>query len=207
MNSNVDPRRNVVYNATANVIGAQQGQTVAAPGVTYSFPGPTTGANASVIGSAAGAATAAAPVRLLTAYESYFLQAEAAARGWAPGIADSLFKDGIRVSFSYLGLTTAQANTYLTNAYWANYPSAGSLTQKLRHINTQKWFSMNGLQGFEGWTEWRRTGYPDFLKPSIGNATSNVFPARFLYPDNEFSRNANFPGQKDVTDKVWWDLN
>jgi hypothetical protein len=209
MNSNSDPRRNVVYNATSNVIGAPQGLTVAPQGVTYSVPGAVTGANASGLTTTVGEAAAAAPVRFLTAYESYFLQAEAEVRGWGDGTnADSLFREGIRVNFRYLGLTTAQANTYIANSYWGKLSNAGSTTaQKIRHIITQKWFSMNGLQGFEAWTEWRRTGYPNFLTPSIGNATGGVLPARFLYPDNEFSRNSNFPGQKNVTDKVWWDVN
>jgi hypothetical protein len=202
MNSNADPRRNVVYNATGNVIGAQQGLTVSPQGVTYSIPGLTTGASASASG-------ATAPVRLLTAYESYFLQAEAEVRGWGDGTnADSLFREGIRVNFRYLDLTTAQANTYIAGSYWGKLSNAGgTVAQRLRHIITQKWFSMNGLQGFEAWTEWRRTGFPDFLTPSIGNATGGVMPARFLYPDNEFSRNSNFPGQRSVTDKVWWDVN
>jgi len=34
-----------------------------------------------------------------------------------------------------------------------------------------------------------------------------IFPARLLYPSAEVTRNGNFPGQKLIYDKVWWDVN
>jgi len=92
-------------------------------------------------------------------------------------------------------------------SYWGRYPVNGTIQQKIRHIITQKWFCMNGNQGFEAWTEWRRTGYPEFLIPAANNLTNDQFPNRFFYPDVEFSRNANFPGQPRITDRVWWDVN
>ena len=210
MNSNADPRRSKFYTTAASgiVIGLPQGLDSAQPGVTYTVPNPVTGANASVVDGASGQAASAAPVKLLTSYESYFLQAEAAARGWAPGNAKTLFESGIEANFDAYGLTPAQATTYITTARWGIYPAAGTVQQQIRHIITQKWFSMNGNQGFEAWTEWRRTGYPDFL---VQSATSILgpgrFPVRFFYPDAEFSRNANFPGQKLIYDRVYWDVN
>jgi hypothetical protein len=64
---------------------------------------------------------------------------------------------------------------------------------------------MCGNQGFEAWTEWRRTGYPDFL---IQSATGvGAKPERFLYPTTESTTNANFPGEQLITAKVWWDVN
>lgn len=91
---------------------------------------------------------------------------------------------------------------------WGAYPAGGTNQQKLQHIITQKWFSMCGNQSIEAWTEWRRTGYPDFFKVSVASRiAAGAFPVRFPYPDGEASNNLNFPGQKLVKDKVWWDAN
>jgi hypothetical protein len=92
-------------------------------------------------------------------------------------------------------------------SYWGQYPSSGSVQNQLRHIITQKWFCMTGLEGFEAWTEWRRTGYPDFFTYSVNSIIGNKFPVRFLYPNTELTSNAKFPGQKFVTERVWWDVN
>lgn len=208
LNSNADPRRAVFYNASNAVVGLQQGAAVGQTGITYSIPNAITGANAAEITTATGKEASAAPVKLLTAYESYFLLAEAAARGWIADDAEALFSEGITENFQAFGLTAEEDSIYQATSYWGQFPTSGSLQNKIRHIVTQKWFSMNGNQGFEAWTEWRRTGYPDFL---VQSATSLIgagrFPARFFYPDVEVSRNANFPGQKLIFDKVWWDVN
>lgn len=210
MNSNADPRRAVFYNAATpatNIVGLPQGAGVAQTGVTYNIPNPLTGANAAAVGTAAADVASQAPVKLLTSYESYFLQAEAVVRGWSTGDDQDLFESGIAANFDAYGLSAANLNTYLGSAYWGQYPTSGTATQRIRHIITQKWFSMNGNQGFEAWTEWRRTGYPDFLVISQTSLIGNRFPARFFYPDVEFSRNANFPGQPLIYDRVWWDIN
>ena len=81
------------------------------------------------------------------------------------------------------------------------------LPDKIRHIVTQKWFSMCGNQGFEAWTEWRRTGYPDFLIISVNSLIGTQRPARFLYPTDEINLNSNFPGLQTVEKRVWWDVN
>ena len=93
------------------------------------------------------------------------------------------------------------------SSFWGKYPVAGSATQKLEFIITQKWFCMCGNQNIESWTEWRRTGFPSFFVYSPNSRIGNNFPVRFPYPDDEVSNNLNFPGQKQVTDKVWWDVN
>lgn len=90
---------------------------------------------------------------------------------------------------------------------WAQYPTSGSLQEKLKYIITQKWLSMCGIQGNEAWTEFRRTGYPNFFTVSVNSRIGNNFPARFPYPDGEVTNNLNFPGQKLISDKVWWDAN
>ena len=225
-NSNGDPRAYVFYEPLANgsVAGIPQGNydVVVAAG-TYSYP------SVYVAGDAGKAASANAPVNFLTSYESLFLQAEVAARGWATGASDqSLFYAGIKASFDYYstGLNAVYGASYTSTidsdyligvlngppgapgppGYWTVYPATGTVTQKLRFIITQKWFAMCGNQGFEAWCEARRTGYPDFLVISKNTLIGQQLPKRFLYPTSESTRNANYPGLAPITAKMWWDL-
>lgn len=203
MNSNDDPRREVLFTSLAGGLfsGLTQGDFNAPTTTPVSVPTPITGAYSNDV------ASAAAPVMLLTGYESKFLQAEAVARGWATGDAQALFEDGIMANFTTYGIPDSAAS-YIANAYWGQFPTSGTVAQKLRHIITQKWFSMTSNQGFEAWTEWRRTGYPDFLIVSVASLIGgNGMPQRLFYPNDELTSNANFPGQPTITAKVWWDKN
>ncbi|RYD72050.1 MAG: SusD/RagB family nutrient-binding outer membrane lipoprotein, partial [Sphingobacteriales bacterium] len=66
--------------------------------------------------------------------------------------------------------------------------------------------AMAGSQGFEAWTEWRRTGYPEFLAPSAASTIgAGRMPLRFLYPGSEITTNQNFPGTVLIYEPVWWD--
>ena len=190
---------------------------VVAPGGTFSIP------NVYVAGDANNTASANAPVNFKTSYESLFLQAEAAARTWGTGNDSALYMAGLAASFNYYSTAlVAQTGADGPTAYdsyvngdvpnaippavWAAYPTTGSLASKLQFIITQKWFSMCGNQGFEAWTEYRRTGYPDFMVHSPNSLIGAAFPKRFMYPTSESTRNSAFPGVQPVTAKVWWDL-
>ncbi len=137
---------------------------------------------------------------------------------------DILFYQGIHASFAYynsqmsneIGVDSAVAYDVYVNGdatiplapgYWAVYPSTGTVAEKVRHIITQKWFAMCGNQGFEAWTEWRRTGYPDFLVHPVNSLIGSNRPLRFLYPTSETTTNGNFPstGLLPLTSSVWWD--
>lgn len=249
MNSNFDPRAFVFYKPTSagTIVGITQGDYSNSTNATgKSIP------SAKVAGEAANENSSTAPVRLLSSYESLFLQSEAVARGWIPGSDQDLFEAGIMESFKayltnddvaevirdsfanmpispsstftvdvdyaayryihgdtvtgYLNNDTV-ANTNLPLNNWGVYPATGTMQEKVRHIITQKWFSMCGNQGFEAWTEWRRTGYPDFLVISVNSLIGTQRPARFLYPTDEINLNASFPGVKSVEKRVWWDIN
>jgi len=167
-------------------------------GKLYSSPSSLVGARANDAGSAT------APVKLISAAESYFLQAEAASRGWGTGDAKELFKLGIEESFAAADLSSNEANAYFTAA-----PDAEELfdEDELKAIITQKYYAMNGFQGFEAWTEWRRTGYPDFFVVSQSSSLSgDNMPLRFPYPNSEITSNTNFPTVKSVDTPVWWDV-
>ncbi len=197
--ANADPRLTKFYTLVSGVVqSTRQGSfdttnTLRA----LSRPSPLLG------GDARTDASASAPVKLISEAESYFLQAEAAARTWGTGNAQALYEAGIRASFLAYGLTTANANTYIAGA--GKWPGGG-IPAQVKAIITQKYFAMCGNQNFEAWSEYRRTGYPDFLLDSYASVLpAGVKPARFLYPQTEQTRNRNFPGNKKIDEKVWWD--
>lgn len=146
---------------------------------------------------------ASAPIVIISAAESFFLQAEAAARGWGSGNAQTLYNAGVTASFNRYEVDGAA--DYLAQPSVA-YPNGG-VQQNIQAIITQKWAAMNGSQNIEAWTEWRRTGYPAFFTISATTQIGQFFPARLIYPDSETNLNPNTPPQKLVTEKVWWDIN
>ena len=169
---------------------------------------------------------------LITAAESYFLQAEARQRNiiTGPSTAAALLTLGIQQSFRFLGLTTADANAYIAaNAGKADVdiltvaPSADPIFT----ILSQKWFALNSIAVLEVWTDYRRTdivygrgippntnlnlylpGPPISINPAN---TSTKIPVRLLYPQSEFSYNAaNVAAQGDInyfTNRIFWDIN
>lgn len=118
--------------------------------------------------------------------------------------AQALFESGITASFSFLGLTPAQATTYYSQSRdlvnWGNSPN------KIRSIITQKWIATNGLTAEQSWFDYSRTGYPSGLPlPLNYNATADR-PVRLFYPAGEYSSNgANVPTQPNAfTEKIFW---
>jgi len=192
-------------NAVAGkIIGIPQGSyaTAVTPATAPSAPAAITGGR---FATAAAAVASVAPVKLISAAESSFLQAEAVARGWAPtGNVMQFFLTGIKASFDALAIAATGYDAYIATAPDAQLPT--DMMGKIKAIITQKYYAMNGTQSFEAWTEYRRTGYPNFLVVSKASTLgTNDLPARLLYPETEITRNQNFPGVKLITDKVWWD--
>lgn len=160
------------------------------------------------------------PVWFISAAESYFLQAEAVARYSVPGDAKTLYQDGITASFEANGLTDGDAATYYTKAAIA-YPG-GSLSANLQAILTQKWVSdANGCHTLEGVFDQWRTGIPaissvystsdsyipgQWVYSLNGVTTGKLFPKRLIFPESEYTTNANTPKQVSITTPVWWAL-
>ncbi len=191
-----DPRVDVFY---TGIVALQQGYySIPNPG-SYSTPSGTVGGNAQ------DPSSAEAPVKFISSYESLFLQAEAAAR-LGTGDAATLYKTAIETSMAEYGIDPTDPVVVRYTDTTAVYPLGGSLEEQVKAIITEKWYAMNGTQNIEAWTEWRRTGYPDFFTLSVNSRVGNNFPARLPYPETELTRNANFPGQKQVIEKVWWDV-
>ena len=148
-------------------------------------------------------------VMMLSA-ESYFLQAEAALRGYIPGgqtVASALYIEGIQASFAYLGVTDTDAE----NAYIAKNPLPADLAGGVKAIITQKWIALaNGYDSFEQFNEYRRTGYPNLPSTVDPAALSTHLPTRIFYPDTELDSN---PDQykaaggltiSSFTSKIFW---
>ncbi|RAJ03925.1 SusD-like starch-binding protein associating with outer membrane [Chitinophaga skermanii] len=198
-----DPRLAVFY--TKRVDGSffaiPQGSFATDPKVEISYP------SAAVAGDANNTASGLAPVKLISATEAYFLQAEAVAKGFLDGNASTLFTQGIDASFAAYGVSTADATAYKTDAAVAKYPGT-TVAENVKAIITQKYFAMCNNQSFEAWTEWRRTGYPTFFVGSVAGKTNlnGNFPARFKYPDTEVLRNPNTPKGVELDARVWWDV-
>ncbi len=120
--------------------------------------------------------------------ELNFLLAEAANEGYISGgitAANNYYNIGIAASFEWHGLN---ATAYLAQL---EIPF-GSQAAGRQKIGTQKWLSLFG-QGFEAWTEWRRTKVPA-LQPVIEHDPQvGSIPSRYYYPTTEPSFNrANY---------------
>ncbi len=153
------------------------------------------------------------PAILVSAAESYFLQAEAALKGWIPGPADSLYKLGVIASFKYLGVAsaTSAAATYVSqsgnkNTNWAATTTAA---EKLALIIRQKWAALNTVNPFEEWADYRRLHLPADIPLSQNPAVDVLaIPLRIIYPTSEYQTNAeNVTAQGNInqhTSKIWW---
>lgn len=163
--------------------------------------------------------TQISPVRWMMASEVAFLRAEGAIRGWGAamgGTAESLYKQGIELSFLENGLSAGQAATYAENNTDApiafvdasnasakqNIPALGTIKikwndsanseEQLERIITQKWIAMFP-NGQEAWSEFRRTGYPKIF-PVRYSASADIDKSvqirRMVFPKSEYSNNA-----------------
>lgn len=144
---------------------------------------------------------------LLTDFESLFLQAEAAQRGYLSTDARSLYESAVQQSFTYLGAGTA--STYLEENSISSWDLA---TDKLTLIMTQKWAAMNGINDIESWSDYRRLNIPSNI-PISNNPAASVrkVPVRLLYPQTEYNYNPdNVLAQGTInqfTSRIFWDVN
>lgn len=158
-----------------------------------------------------------------TIFQSYaeveYLLAEAALRGWGPGTPQSHYEKGVAASIEstslYPNATVVIPNTAsATTSYLANNPFDASKTfqQQMEQIHTQFWVSVFP-NNIEGYSNWRRTGYPILIPTNYpGNETGGVIPRRLRYPIVEASaNNENYnaavavQGPDIYLTRVWWD--
>ncbi|MGC1516517.1 MAG: SusD/RagB family nutrient-binding outer membrane lipoprotein [Maribacter sp.] len=138
----------------------------------------------------------------MTSMETHFLLAEAAQKGLITEDAQTLYAIGVTQAFDYWQVPLPE--TYLlTDAAFSN-------GDPMENIITQKWIA-NMINGYEGWIEYRRTGFP-VLKTISASLNDNLIPVRMPYPAEEEALNSvNYSDAASKTDgnsinvNVWWD--
>lgn len=146
-----------------------------------------------------------APAYLISLAELEFFRAEAIARGYISGNAESAYNDAIRASLAQWGVDKAEIEAYLNEPEVA-YDKA-SLAQELQSIAKQKWIALY-TNGVEAYAEWRRLDYPQ-LNVGTGAFESSI-PLRMLYPTTEDGTNGENMavannGSNTLSSAVWWD--
>jgi hypothetical protein len=149
------------------------------------------------------------PGVILSNAQVQFLLAEAANEGYITGgvvdAQDYYFK-GITANFEFNGIG-GLANAYIGQS---NIGFAGQVVGRQK-IAEQSWIALFG-QGFEAWTEYRRTGFP--VLSAVANAAPGitVVPTRLYFNSLEVSLNkANYDaavstlvGGDNLTSRLWW---
>lgn len=218
-------------NTGNNRLGVESNNLPSSPSGSFWYP------STNRTGSSAGNATGVlkgpeAGMPVITAAESYFLQAEGVVRGIITGEAATLFNKGIEASFRYLytlpdgsvsGDPAAAAAKYMadnSDSYLVNFSKATTQAQKIEAIITQKYIALNMVNSDEAWNEYRRTHYPTIISTpgatgtqtfasSVSESTRpDKLPTRILYPTSEGSYNtANVPkGITPFTSTIFWAL-
>lgn len=87
----------------------------------------------------------------------------------------------------------------------------GTEEERFEQIINQKYIS-TFFQHYQGWTEFRRTGYPEIWIGSDQGVTGGQIPKRLTYPNDEYlkheenvRRAAERMGGDGLMTKMWWD--
>lgn len=195
-----DPRVNVLYRPSGNgqaFAGIANGIDAASSIVPDNFarPGTIFRENSGGI-----------PFSFMTAWEVNFMIAEFIVRfGNTDIVSPKPYYDlAVQQAFEYW-------NTELPEDYLTTGPAAFDLDNAVEQIITQKWIANIG-NAYEGWAEWRRTGFPA-LKPVQASLNGGLYPVRMPYPSDEQALNfenyqtaAAATQDNSVNVRVWWDV-
>lgn len=147
------------------------------------------------------------PGTVISYSEVEFILAEAVERGYdVPGTAAEHYENAITADLQFWGVAEEDIDAYLAQPEVA-YASAPGDYQEV--IGTQKWFALF-LQGHQGWTEYRRLGYPEL--EAHPEAVVDEVPSRYTYPITEqnfnnenYSNAASSIGGDELTTPLFWD--
>jgi len=163
------------------------------------------------------------PVYLMSAVESYFLQAEAWARIGNNANAKTAYDTAVKAAFSrwsYDGSSFVATG----GAYEFNATSTATM---LNSILMQKWVSSTRTDAWNAFFDICRTGIPALgtqtvtdlanianqnpnyvvgtLAPSLGSVLlTGQYPHRFLFPKTSSDNNPNAPAIIPIYQKMWW---
>ncbi|WP_204343966.1 SusD/RagB family nutrient-binding outer membrane lipoprotein [Psychroserpens algicola] len=147
--------------------------------------------------------TSTLDANFITAWEVQFALAEAAARNLIAADAQALYEQGVVLAFDYWN--TEMPSNYLTGNAAFNAPD----TTPVQQIITQKWIA-NVINGYEGWIEYRRTGFPA-LRTISASFNNDIIPTRMPYPaEEEALNNENYTvaaaatNDNSINVPVWW---
>lgn len=142
-----------------------------------------------------------APSYFYTYAQVAFAKAEAASLGWISGSAADFYAEGIKASMAQWGVTTVDANTYLSQFPYVD----------IKSIAYQKHIALF-MQGYEGWNEWRKFGANAIpLVVPAGAIGSTTIPQRQAYGANvktlnqdNYNAAISVQGPDKMETKVWW---
>jgi Starch-binding associating with outer membrane len=147
------------------------------------------------------------PQALLTAAHVFLARAEAAQRGWTTENMTNMYNAGIKASWQQWGVyVDADYAAYIADA------KVSLAADPLLKIGTQRWLAFFP-DGTQGWSEWRRTGYPVLKATVKATNSSKQIPRRFVYPATEGNLNKDnyttavgrLSGGDTQDAKIWWD--
>jgi len=137
---------------------------------------------------------AASPNYIVNYSEALFLKAEATLIASGFAAAQPIYTSAVKSHMSKLGISDADANTYLA--------ARGALTAaNAEQLIIEEKFTADFLS-MENFTDWRRTGFPVLTKVKFG--LSDI-PRRVLYSQSEIVANPQPQQTAKLTDRVWWD--
>ncbi len=157
---------------------------------------------------------------VLTYSEVQFILAEARERGLINvGSAAEYYENGIKDQFLYYQSRIARTSFVFPTAADIAIPASyltqtkvaytGTQAEKVEKILIQKWIGFFNC-GFEAWSEWRRTGYPQEIKAGP-NSSISEYPRRSMYPNSEKNQNEDaykaavaIQGPDLLTTHIWW---
>jgi hypothetical protein len=181
----------------------------------------------------ANSGTGAAPYKLITWADRYYLEAELILSGVIAGDARAAFKNALEKSIAQVDTIVINyvkptqtvpalgPQTTYVNSILALFDAASN-EKKLEYVMTQKWLASIG-SSVDQYTDYRRTGYPVLFDPrnpamapggkvqppaplpAVPVQLSNNFPLSLPWPKTELELNSNAPDQKTPdTYKIFW---
>ena len=153
---------------------------------------------------------------VMNAAEVFFLRAEAALAGLTSEDENEMFRSGIEASLEQY--QNEVPGFEITDTEIANFMAqpvatlSGTEEEQLEQIIEQKFVAIF-FQAYEGWAEFRRTGYPEIWIGSEQGVTGGQIPRRLTYPTDEYNKNeanisaaASRMGGDNLMTRVWWDV-